>query len=308
MSFYYSHWSFLKKWLFEDMLVCWDGLVEFAPGMMSQPASNGLFASRFLDEILIRQTASQNGLLIHQLLQLDDSTIIPLTAKQLQALGRIDHHQNIQPSPETLDSQQHQQPEPAPPPSTKRGPRTSLAEPTNNLIRVPSSSSSSAADFSLLHHHHHHHQQDISIPALPEPSNHTHALAILPFSSPASASGPGPAPPAFPVHPPVEPAPPAVLLHHPSSSTPHPLASPLLFPLPSSSSAAAPPPPTINQAIHSIQLLLNYLPSTTTITNHETKLTFSLINDLDTYRLYLLKKINPPAEPPAQRQPDPPSS
>ncbi|WAR62120.1 hypothetical protein PtB15_14B214 [Puccinia triticina] len=241
--------------------------------MMSQPASNGLFASRFLDEILIRQTASQNGLvkklslsqleLIHQLLQLDDSTIIPLTAKQLQALGRIDHHQNIQPSPETLDSQQHQQPEPAPPPN-------------------------------------------ISIPALPEPSNHTHALAILPFSSPASASGP--APPAFPAHPPAEPAPPAVLLHHPSSSTPHPLASPLLFPLPSSSSAAAPPPPTINQAIHSIQLLLNYLPSTTTITNHETKLTFSLINDLDTYRLYLLKKINPPAEPPAQRQPDPPSS
>ncbi|KAH9451774.1 hypothetical protein Pst134EA_025712 [Puccinia striiformis f. sp. tritici] len=53
-----------------------------------------------------------------------------------------------------------------------------------------------------------------------------------------------------------------------------------------------PPPPTINHALHSIQLLLTYLPATTTINNHETTLTLNLIHSLTSYRDYLVQKIH----------------
>jgi hypothetical protein len=75
--------------------------------------------------------------------------------------------------------------------------------------------------------------------------------------------------------------------------------SPLLLPRAASSSsssstsspAAAAAPPTINQALHSVHLLLAYLPATTTTTSDETSSTLALIDSLAAYREYLVEKI-----------------
>ncbi|KAA1082719.1 Tigger transposable element derived 5 [Puccinia graminis f. sp. tritici] len=122
----------------------------------------------------------------------------------------------------------------------------------------------------------------------PIPSRTTNSL-IIPSSSTTHS------PQLIPLHPPHPPS----LSTTSSSSTSscsHSTAS-HSTPASTSTSIVSPPlpplpPPTINQALHSIHLLLNYLPSTTTITSDETKLTISLIHALANYRHSVLKKIN----------------
>ncbi|KNZ49439.1 hypothetical protein VP01_4g2 [Puccinia sorghi] len=75
-----------------------------------------------------------------------------------------------------------------------------------------------------------------------------------------------------------------------SSSSPyHPSSSSSSSSSPSAGSSVS---PTISQALQSIQLLLAYLPSTTTITSDETKLTLLLIDHLNAYHLLILNKIH----------------